>query len=199
MALQSYTTIEGKRTNSVWYVVDSYCLRSAAVPSGNFHTLKCVLYKPKSATHCPVRGTLVIDVDKVRVRGTHNHDKEDLEAHKLQRKVYAKAESMTSSTIRDIFDDETRHHPSAALITFKNVESNMTKRRRKIYPKTPASIQEYVEALQENSGTLGLNFKGPLVLDGEICGAAFAHDYLLHEATFHRTESCQIQPLIDGI
>ena len=90
MSLKPYTTIEGKRTNSVRYVVDDYCYRSAGAPSGNSHTLKCVLYKPKSATHCPVRATLVIDEDKVRVRYTHNHGKEDIEAHKLQRKVYAK-------------------------------------------------------------------------------------------------------------
>ena len=83
---------------------------------------------------CKATATIKQDVDDLQVNPNHHHshDPETIEArelHRLKCDLKNAAETETTKTLREIFDEKTRNLAQGRMLTFRDVESVMRKRK----------------------------------------------------------------------
>ena len=83
---------------------------------------------------CKATATIKQDVDDLQVNPNHHHshDPETIEArelHRLKCDLKNAAETETTKTLREIFDEKTRNLAQGRMLTFRDVEPVMRKRK----------------------------------------------------------------------
>jgi hypothetical protein len=153
-----FSHVSYKRSNrKVLKSADGYLYSNASKSRhSNVRYVRCVL------RDCHATGKVKSDPDEFVPVKEHNHEpkKYKLEQHQLEVALRQKAASPTHSkeTLNKIFREVTRDHDLGSNISFSYLESGMLKARRKVHPRTPDSIEELVQCLEDNP-VYGLNFK----------------------------------------
>jgi hypothetical protein len=132
--------------------------------------LRCVL------RDCPGSGKLVKEPNQFDHVRLHNHgpQKYMLKQNQLAVTLRQKAASPSHAkeTLKEIFKETTRVLDVGAEVSFGYLESGMLKARRKVHPRTPETITELVQVLQDND-MYGKMFKMQ-VFAGEETALIFA-------------------------
>ena len=137
-----FSIVEGKKLNSINYISDGYRYNKYNESKGTIY-LRCTLARSHgcSATaKIPDTGILLI------ITKTHDHSQIEHQTDTiiLANRIKRVAETSTEN-FREIFNTECRSSSGASSLSFKTIESTLSKRRRIDLPKLPSSAEEFSE------------------------------------------------------
>ena len=169
----NFEVVEGKRLNSFHYQSGGYLYLKVRA-SKNFTYVRCTLYKNPGC-----KGFAKIDHDSNTLSLTHEHD-HDENAYRqnefvLKNKLKRAAET-SSERLRQVFNETCRQDPAKISVTFRQMESSMCKRRRKLLPPLPLNPENFCHLIPD-SPFVHL-FKGSVNSDGAYA-VIFASDFML--------------------
>lgn len=92
----------------------------------------------------------------------------------LKRAMKRRAEETTDS-LRHVFDEEARHvdPETASKISFQEVESTLAKTRRRLLPRLPETLEDFVTCLEDQQMGFETNFRGFAKVNDEVVGLIF--------------------------
>ena len=171
--IMNFVVVEGKRLNSIHYQSGGY-LYLKVRDSKNFTYVRCTLYKNPGC-----KGFAKIDHESNTLVLTHEHD-HDENAYRqnefvLKNKLKRAAET-SSERLRQVFNETCREDPANISVTFRQMESSMCKRRRKLFPPLPLNPEDFCQLIPD-SPFVHL-FKGS-VNSGGAYAVIFASDFML--------------------
>lgn len=136
---QSFETIEGRRENTLIYVCNDYGYvknvgRLVGKPQVETLFLRCWFTKQ----HCGGSAKIVYDDQGEALffelaRHCHPPVPEEIAVTRLKAVIKQKACASSTGSLKKIFDEETNESPVGHLISYKEICSSMTKRRKKFY------------------------------------------------------------------
>ena len=114
-----------------------------------------------------------MEVDLIYLKSVHNHEvgTYNSEAFSLKSACWTIAKN-SRGNLRELFNDVTRHDPSAHKVSFKECESLMFRSRRTSQPIIPESAIEFCEQLP--STNVAINFKATVIIDERIAVIFFS-------------------------
>ena len=82
----------------------------------------------------------------------HNHSEDAYNSDKIVlRNNIKRGAEISTTNLREVYNDCCRNSDVASSVTFKSIESTMYKRRRLLQPKIPSSALEFGTLLKESS------------------------------------------------
>ncbi len=179
--MPNYVVHDGKCTGTKNFSKDGFqYYRTRSTEKAIY--IRCVRYLGKrNLNKCPATAKIVLESDILVEMKSHNHDgSHSAEAvEQFKRAVKKKVSENPHLSARVIFNDESQKVPEAASqVSYRHLESTLQKIKRKVRPKNPGSIEEYVEKLQEEP-ELSPYFRGTIEdASGHLNGVLFSTEQL---------------------
>ena len=102
--------------------------------------LKCILFREA----CRSTAKLNKVTNMITLSAPHNHPNDNYHTDKFALRAKCKMAAKSCPTsLRDVFNDTTRHEESALQISFKNCESMMYRARLELQPKIPMCALDF--------------------------------------------------------
>ena len=129
--------------------------------------MNCQEVKAKDVK-CRGWAEIIKETDTMENKKPHNHPTriEMTSINLYKGTIYDASECLTSLTLHQIFMKMTTHHKLGHLVTYKNCEPGMRKRREKMYPRLPQNIEEIGDLMKEAPDELSSIYQGVLRLEG---------------------------------
>ena len=124
------------------YAANDYIYRTSSIAKG-IKYLACVNVDCKGTAK--IEGATLVELSP---HNNHGSMSEEIVKLMMLAKMRKRAAEESSSTLRQIFDNETRSTAAGASIGFNDVESSMYKRRRLQKPALPSSAANVAHVIE---------------------------------------------------
>jgi hypothetical protein len=125
----------------------------------------------KHKSQCEARAKIIgEDATTATLSNIHNHPAPDVNTLQLKNRIKRAAEESVD-TLKFVFDEVTRHDPSAGKVTFKSLESAMQKRKRLNLPALPATPAEFPALLVQSN--MSENYRSDIHVGNVFVGSVF--------------------------
>ena len=168
-----FSIVEGKKLNSINYLSNGYRYVKYHENKGTIY-LRCALAK-KSGCGALAKVSTSENLLNTTKHHDHSQNEHNSESISLANQIKRAAE-VSSENLREVFNTECRNSPGASSLTFKNMQSTLSKRRKLQVPKLPSSAEEFDELLAHSpySSNYRLTIK-----DGSDIAVVFATDQMI--------------------
>ena len=189
-----FSIVEGKKLNSLNYMSDGYRYNKYNESNGTIY-LRCTLARSHG---CSATAKILDTGNLLIITKTHNHSQTEHQTDTiiLANRIKRVAETSTEN-LREIFNTECRSSSGASSLSFKAIESTLSKRRRIELPKLPSSAEEFSELVIQSPFSSNHRLT---IREGNETAVLFASDQMitkLKEAeTVHFDATFKVVPRI---